>query len=301
LPVVLLAPDTVEGARITMQALLDGASEYLVKRSRDGETRLTLSRARFFCGVRRLLGTHWAAEVTPCLGERGRRGERLIPDGSRGDGDGAPTGWLRLDAGPGRLVVRRPADPLAGAEGWTALAMATSRSLARLARALAPEPERPGGPVVTFTPQSRRFARGLREALSRRWNRPVLELRDGESPRAGQWRLAPGRVLLHVRGDHRPAAFGLAPNRLVDDGRSTVRQLRLLQAARPGQLRILLVERPAGAAQAQLLALARDGQAVYLHAEALRSPEPAGSGTWLEGLGDWAAEASRERILEGSG
>ncbi len=292
IPVVLLAPDTVEGARVAMQALLDGASDYLIKRGRAGVARLAVSRARFFCGIRRLLGTHWAAELAPCLGERGRRGLRLLDDDARerwGGRQDAVEGWLRIDAGIAGLRLGGAAEPFDAAGGWCCVALATARSLQRLAQGLAPALERLAGPAYLFVPQPHHFARGLREALSRRWNRPVLELRSGERPRPGQWRLVPGRTLLHPIGGSAGVAFETRANRLVDDGRTTGRQLRLLQGAPPGRLRILLAERPGGATLDPLVSLVRAGHAVYLHAGALAGPEPAGAGTWLEGPGEWVA------------
>jgi len=299
IPVVLLSPDTVEGARLVMQALLDGASDYLVKRPRGGAVRLALTRARFFCGIRRLLGTHWAAELAPCLGERGQRAQRLVADGageSLGMLSGGAEGWLRIEAGIGGLRVRGRAEPFDPAGGWCCVALATARSLQRLAHALAPALEHLAGPAYLFVPQPRHFARGLREALSRRWNRPVLELRTGERPRAGQWRLVPGRALLHPVSGAAGVSFEVRANRLVDDGRTTGRQLRLLQGAPPGRLRILLAERPGGATVDPLTQLARAGHAVYLHAAALMGPEPAGAGTWLEGSGEWVAQPPNEML-----
>ncbi len=293
IPVVLLAPDTVEGARLTMQALLDGASDYLVKRPRAGSAHLAVGRARFYCGIRRLLGTHWAAQVGPCLGERQQRGRRLALDAAGaplGTGPEIADGWVRLEAGPAGLQLRGAGDPFEAGQGCCSVVFATARALHRLAHALTPAPERPAGPVYLFVPQPRHFARGLREALSRRWNRVVLELRDGERPRAGQWRLVPGRALLDPAGVGEAIFFELRPNRLVDDSRATGRQLRLLEPAAAGQLRLLLVERPGGPTIDPLLALLRAGHAAFLHASALAGPEPAGAGTWLEGLGEWVGE-----------
>jgi CheY-like chemotaxis protein len=290
IPVVLLSPDTVEGARIAMQALLDGASDFLVKRQRGGAMHLAISRARFFCGIRRLLGTHWAAEVAPCLGERRLRGLRLVTDAageSLGGGAGDAEGWLRLDANTGGLRVRGREEPWGAEGGGCCVALATARVLQRMAQGLTPALEHLAGPAHLFVPLSRHFARGLREVLSRRWNRTVLELQAGERPHPGQWRLAPGRTLLCPIGVPEGIAFELRANRIVDDGRTTGRQLRLLQAAPPGRLRILLAERPGGAMLDPLIELLQAGHAVYLHAGALATPEPAGAGTWLEGPGEW--------------
>jgi chemotaxis response regulator CheB len=297
IPVVLLSSDTVEGARIAMQALLDGASDYLVKRPRGGAMRLAVSRARFLSGIRRLLGTHWAAEVAPCLGECRVRGERLVSDAAgeplAGPWDG-DQGWLRIDASAGGLRVRGREEPFEADGGWCCVALTTGRALQRMVQGLAPALERAAGPGLLFVPQSRHFARGLREVLSRRWNRPVLELQEGERPRAGQWRLAPGRTLLRPIHTPEGLAFELLANRLVDDGRTTGRQLGLLQAAAPGQVRILLAERPGGAMLEPLAGLVATGHAVYLQAGALLGLEPAGAGTWLEGLGEWVGGPASE-------
>jgi hypothetical protein len=277
-PIVLLSPDTLEGARLTMQALLAGARDYLIKRVRDGQPRLAVGRGRFLCGVRRLLGTHWAASVAPCLGEAWATPE---------------THWCGLAARDAKTL--RPsdeADPWGSAPPRCTMVLATSRSLGRLARSMVGAPERLAGPALLFVPQSRRFAQALREALSRRWNRPVLELRDGEPNRPGTWRLAPGRTLLRPGGGGAQARFALLPNRWIDDGRSTRRQVQLLASAPAESLTILLLERPAAAVEPALLTLLDRGQRIFVHREAVTGPEPAGAGTWLEGQGEWVGETS---------
>ncbi len=302
-PVVLLATDTHEGARLTMQALLDGAGDYLIKRGQGDKTHLAVGRARFLSGVRRLLGTHWAAQVAPCLGETMGRSGRLIADVCPETlvlGGASTTTWVRLSALGERLAVCGEGEPLEGDGLWHGIVLGSPRSVMRVAHGLAGDAQRPAGCVYISVPQPLRFTRGLREALSRRWNRAVLELRDGELPRPGQWRLVPGRALLGPRGAGR-GGFRLIPNRLVDVGRTVTRQLTMLGEAAGAGLRILLTERPDGVMLEPLGRLMRAGCAVYLHGQALAGPEPAGPGTWQEGTGSWAdAPTLQEAAIRGA-
>ncbi len=276
-PMVLLSPDTSEGARLTVETLLAGASDYLVKRGSGRERRLAISRTRFSSRIHSLIETQRVQE--------GPAPAQWDTDAMRVAGSSE---WVRLHAVDERLRIRlADGDPFLSDEEWTGVVMATPRSLSRMIRTLTAAPDRPGGPVLLWLPQARTFARALREAASRSWNRAVLELRQGEALRRGQWRLLPGRTMLSLRADRGPgSAFDLQLNRVADEQRAAALQLRLLEAFEPGRLRVFLVEAPRGPMLDPVRRLVSKGQSVFLHSEEL-----AGCRSALEGMGAEREEA----------
>ncbi len=280
-PLVILSPDTLAGARLAIGALLAGGADYFVKRGRGGDERLALSRRRFAERLTQLTLSE-AQGIIPWRGweevVRVAGGGTLTLEQSP-----PPTGWAELQLVDGCLEAYEPTgEPFAAGGGWIGLATATPRSLPRLLEVLVDAPARPGGVMVMSVPQPRRFTQALREALTRRWDQTVLDLREGEAMRPGQWRLLPGRAFLKPRhGTLCDLSFDLLPNRLTDEGRSTAAQLRLLEGQRPGSVRIFLAEPPAEPVYGSLAMLLQQGQTVFLHTRAQHpiaareQPEPA--------------------------
>ena len=255
-PVVLLSPDTRDGARLTMDALLVGACDYIIKRRRRGEVHLAISRRRFLALAQR----HAAPSHGPA--------DRELPH------------WTRLWPAAHGTLRRNPERNPFSADG-RGLGVATCRpsQLAALITALSAAPDVGAGAMCLAVPQARRFSQALREAAARRWNRPVLLLRDGERLRPGQWRLLPGRMLLAptlerggMTGGHaappgecegQPVLF-LRHNRLVDAERALEMQLDFLRPLPAGSLRVYLAEEPCGAVRRAAAELAAAGHALLV-------------------------------------
>jgi chemotaxis response regulator CheB len=217
-PVVLISPDTLPGARLTTEALLGGARDYIIRRGSGARAHLATSLSRFVATARRTLDA--------------QRGSR--------DADQKLPRWTHLqlrEEGGGRTAA--PNGPQPARDEQATLVLATPRNLPRLVAAAERLADSCAGPVILGIPQPQRFSRALRELLTRRWNRPVLDLRDGERLRPGQWRLLPGRALLKPNSGN--ARYGLQPNRLSDAERAIGRQLELLAGA-GSALRVLLCE-----------------------------------------------------------
>jgi two-component system chemotaxis response regulator CheB len=258
-PIVMLSPNTLDGARSTTEALLVGAADYLVKKRHRGEERVSITRTRFIHRLRNLL-----PQAVASMDERAG----ISGSDSRVDGQT----WLEPDLDQTRRGWRgRPvADPFPETEGWIGFALATTRSVGLLIRALAEAPERPAGAMVIAVSQPPNFTRALRELSSRLWNRVVLELEDGERLRPGQWRTLPGREFLEpVPGEAAGCDWRLVANRVTDQREALRRQITLLGAARPGTLRFYLFDEPCPRTREVLRFLKARGDAVLIHSRAL--------------------------------
>lgn len=276
-PIVLLSPDTVEGARATIQALLAGGADYLVKRGRDRHLHLAISRPRFVALLHRVRA---AAASTPS-------DEELCEVGGVSQ-------WLPLELDGDDLAITGPEPaPLEGNGDWFGLACAEPRHIGRIIAGFRTAPESPGGPMLLCVPQALRFGRAFRDAAARRWRRAVLDVEANDRIRAGQWRILPGRALLKSSGDPavEPTA-SLVPNRMVDVRRALVRQLDFLGGRPAGSLRIFLASTPSGALLTALTDLVRKRHRVHLHPAvlaALSAVKPAQPGDDPEAYGERVA------------
>lgn len=245
-PTVILAPDTIEGARGAMDALLAGAADCLIKRPRHGEMRL-LATAR---GLRQRMDA-WRE---PC-----------------GPRDGSESGaWFRLamDA-RGEIVAGLPTrQPFPAALSWLGLALCSTPSLGRLLHALAEAPDRPSGGMLIGTALPARFSRALAETAARLWNRAVLELQPGERIRAGQWRVIPARVVLRPLG---PGEGGVEVawegGRVSGERRLFADRISALAGPSAHGARLYLFDEPDRRLRRPLRRLADAGGAVLLHGD----------------------------------
>lgn len=251
IPVVLTAQDSRDDARLAVEGLLAGAGDVWLKRRRQGSLRLAMGHRPFL-----------------------RRTASFLRPTSGGPAIQSSCRWLRLDASQGRIQVGCPYSDLLPGRRRLTLAMGSVATTARLFGSLL-LPDQSASPLVVRLPHAANFGPALQEALSRRWNRAVLELEKEEKVRCGQWRLLPGRSLLEVTSNGEPSdgggtIAGWSSNRLVDEERSSCAQLERLQDAPPGSLAILLTELPGPTMLTSLEQLLAHGQLVLLHVQAVR-------------------------------
>jgi chemotaxis response regulator CheB len=246
-PVVILSPQTLEGARGAMEALVAGATDCLVKRTHRMTERLAISHAEF---LRRLEQWREAGAPAPPAPE-----------------DGA---WYRLalDA-RGRFVAGLPsAQPYPRDEAWLGLALCRTQSLGRMLRAFALAPDRPSGGMLIGTCLPASYTRALAETASRCWNRAVLELRPGERVRGGQWRIVPGRAVLRpVAHSERAIEFDWDGRRWGGERQLLARRIDALRAPLPVWLRLYLFDEPETRLQRPLQGLCAASGAILLHGD----------------------------------
>ncbi|MCK4412055.1 MAG: response regulator [Candidatus Eisenbacteria sp.] len=247
-PVVMLSPNTIEGARAAIEALVAGAADCFLKKRHHRQPRLAMTGPQFVRRIRRAIVEHDADSPSR-----------------------AQTTWRSIEVDDrGRVVAGRPHPvPFPRRESWVGLAWTPMRSLGRLVRSLAAAPERPPGGMLLGACLPQRYTRALAEGAARHWNRVVLELQAGESLRPGQWRVIPGRHHVRMTGNGSAGAhLALENNRLAEEESALARQLALLDGAAASQLRLYLYEQPTGQSGQVLHRLLEAGCTVLLHGEA---------------------------------
>lgn len=256
-PVVMLSPQTQEGARATTEALLAGAADYFIKKRRNGRIHIAMTSAAL---RRRLLD--------------------LLVRAGDGGAAGRDDGWLRFSPQNGSATwtpcAPQAAFPAHG--GWTGFVLATPPSTGNLLRSLAAAPERCGGPIILQVCQPLCYSHALAETATRHWNRLVLEFAENEVLRAGQWRVLPGRTLLapgRMLGEGQQ--WHRISNRICDPEASVRRQIALLGGSSES-LRLYLLEPPSEDATAMLQSLADRGHAVLAYAGGLTLAAPSERG-----------------------
>jgi chemotaxis response regulator CheB len=246
-PVVILSPDTLEGARGTLEALLAGAVDCLVVRTSPGRERVALTRARF---ARRLMRWMGAEPLDFQAADAGT--------------------WFRMAMDTrGHLVAGVPtAQPFPAHEAWLGAAFCRTQSLGRLLRSLASAPERPAGGMLLGTSLPPRFTHALAEAATRLWNRVVLELQPGEPMRPGQWRVIPGRMVLQPLA-LRDAAIQLdwEGGRWSGERELLARRIDALRGPVPLWTRLYLFDEPEPRLMGPLTRLTQSGGAILLHGD----------------------------------
>jgi len=250
IPVVLTAQDSRDDARLAVEGLLAGAADVWHKRRRQGSLRLAMGHRPFL-----------------------RKTALVLQPAAEGPAIQSSCRWLRLDASDDRVQVGCAYSDLLPGRRRLTLAMGNTNTTARLFGSLL-LPDQSASPLVVRLPHAASFGPALQEALSRRWNRAVLELEKTERVRCGQWRLLPGRSVLEVSQGGKPddggTIAGWGPNRLVDEERSSCAQLERLQDAPPGSLAVLLTELPGPTMLTPLVQLLARDQLVLLHVQAVR-------------------------------
>ncbi len=248
-PVIMICPDTLEGARAAMEALLAGAADCFIKKPLRGREQLAITR-----------------------GQLARRMAQAAAAGGRP----AETGhaWHRLEVGPsGCVAAEGPClDPFPQSPPWVGFALAQTRSAAVLLHAFAQVAGRPPGGMLIGASLPCRFTQALAETATRIWNRPVIELRDGEGLRPGQWRYIPGQHIVVPVPD--ASLFGclrVVPHRGTDETGALARQLTLLGRHTPARLRLYLLDPPDARTQEALNGLSAGADAILLHAGAART------------------------------
>lgn len=271
-PVVLLSPNTMEGARAAMEALAAGAADCLLKKCHRGCESLAMTRAQF----RRRL----AANASPA--PEAERRTRML--------------WCRLVTpecgGGGWRVV--PERPFAESEARFTLALSTTRALPVLLRELGSAPPRLPQAVLLATGLPPRFTRALTEIAARVGNRTILNVRSGERLRPGQWRVIPGRTALELRGGGSGLpGVGLSANRATDEEEALARHVGRLERGDLGGIDLALFDPPGPRLRRELPALAAAGVRILAPTRALlvdgaplaeraaarpgkRNPEPGG-------------------------
>ncbi len=244
-PVVMLGAHTMEGARAAMDALLAGAADCLVKmRTRDGE-RIAVTQEEFFRRLRRAIATH---------------------SSDAGEETSERAAWRRLEVdSEGRVAAGALLPDAFPRDGeWTGLALCQPRCVGRMIRAFAHAPERPAGPMLTALGLPPRFTHALAETAGRYWNRVVLEARDGETPRRGQWRVIPGLRLAAFAGERQRPRVELLTGRRCSPGEALRRQIELASVTTPESLRLYLFEQPDAVVNAALERMMMKGATVLL-------------------------------------
>jgi chemotaxis response regulator CheB len=247
-PVIMLSPNTFEGARAAVEALAAGAADCFVKKRHRSQSRLAMNGAQFTRRLRRAIVEHHAALPARSL-----------------------AAWRSVEVDEeGRVVAGRPEPvPFPRRDPWVGLAWSPMRALGRMIRSLAAAPERPPGGMLIAACLPRRYTRALAEGAARHWNRAVLELQAGEVLRPGQWRVVPGRHQVRVaEAGAAGAALLLEGNRLAEEDSALSRQLALLADAAAARLRLYLYEQPTGRSGRALERLLAAGCTVLLHGEA---------------------------------
>jgi CheY-like chemotaxis protein len=268
IPVILLSPNTSEGALVTISALQAGASDYLVLKNREQGRCITSGRNRFSSVVNRALGRNRPAWNPPTRISGWPAGQ--LPLSGRGrDGND----WTRLEIGNhGVEVCGLVSSPFPKNKNWIGITLAHAHSLGRMLTALSAAPSRPGRGMLFHIPQSQKFSRAVSNAAERCWNHPVLQLHAREPMMTGQWRFIPGRHAigsLVLTADR--AHFDLVPNRSTDADRAIGFQLEQLTALEPGLLRIYLCDLPGPALLPAITKLIENDQIVLLHRKALEA------------------------------
>jgi len=190
----------------------------------------------------------------------------VASDGTPPCGRGERQIWRTVEIDDrGQVVAGRPtADPFPR-RFWVGLTFVPPRCLGRMVRSLAEAPERPLGGMLLETGLPPRFSRALAEAATRHWNRAVLEMRDGEVLRPGQWRVVPGSHLVRLSGGTRQSPrVALAPGRHPRENDGLVRQIELLLDASPDHVRLYLFEQPDPGSREALERLIAAGGTVLL-------------------------------------
>jgi chemotaxis response regulator CheB len=252
--VVMLSACTIEAARGAVEGLCDGAADCLWKRCRDGRETLAITRARFLARIGSLV----------------REGAAPLRSAST-----VSEAWQTLDpdaAGRERFAAEG-ADPFAATGPWCGVALAQTRSLGRLIRHMARVPERVPGGLLIGVPLPRRVTRVLAECVSRHWQRVVLELKNGEALRPGQWRVIPGRSLAQAETDAGGTSWRLRPMRDGVEGEWIARQVSLLDASAVGSLRLFLFDPPDERIRSALATLSRQRSPTFVLARTL-APVP---------------------------
>ncbi|MFH1144408.1 MAG: response regulator [Candidatus Eisenbacteria bacterium] len=225
IPAIMLSGQTHDGARATMEALIAGAADCLIKTRRNDVERIAATRQEFSARVRRVvLGAEQAT---------GREGERPV--------------WRKIEIDDeGRIVAGRPTlDPFPHQGSWFGLALSPPRCLGKMIHTLSAAPERPLGGMLLGAGLPPRFTRALAEAATRQWNRVVLEVCDGEQLRPSQWRVIPGRRLARFHGGERQALrVELRAGRRSSRTDPLLQQIEFLLPAPPPGLRLYLFEQP---------------------------------------------------------
>lgn len=274
-PVILLSPDTVEGARLTIQAILAGGADYLIKRGRGRQLHLAISRPRLAAMLHRML-----AAQAQAMGV----GHETVGRGH----------WLPLDfRGEVLTVATEEPAPLEGDGDWFGLVCSEPHHIGRVISGFTHVPERPDGSMLLCVPQALRFGRAFRDAVARRWNRVILDLESDDQLRPGQWRILPGRALLN--GGARPplkTGGALVPNRMVDVRRALACQLDLLNDLPAGSLRLFLTAAPGGALLTSVRALLHKRHVVYLHPTAFPALSCAGAPLTGESFDAWGEQVA---------
>ncbi|MBM3317896.1 MAG: response regulator [Candidatus Eisenbacteria bacterium] len=245
IPTVIVAPDTIEGARGAVDALAAGAADCLIKRPHRGGERLIATREQF---RRRIEAWTEPAAIAPAE-------------------EGA---WYRLALdGRGRIIAGVPArEPFPAEANWLGFSFCRTRSVGRLLQAMAGAPERPGGGMLIGAALPARFTRALAETASRLWNRVVLELQPGESIRPGQWRVIPARAVLRPLAAGGGAVdFGWGSDRWCHERRLFAERIAALPESLGAGLRLYLFDEPEPRLRPLLRRLSGTGGAVLLHGE----------------------------------
>jgi chemotaxis response regulator CheB len=264
-PIVILAEDASDNAPACVEGLLAGARDVFIKRGRGEGVRFAGGGRSFVRRVQELCRGHQPAERDELPFEY----PGCEPPPAYGaSGDGAR--WIRLLPGPDALLLGAAFRDFPGLDRRVVVALASLADSTRLAGGLL-LPDRAGGPLIIRVPHPARFNRALQDALSRRWNRAILELQDKEPLRCGQWRMLPGRSMLILeKNGAQSYAARQAPNRIADEQRSAAAQIEHLSGAATGSLVVLLTGLPRDGLRDPIRQLLARQQIVLLHIQAAR-------------------------------
>ncbi len=265
LPIALLAQDTREDAHAAIEGLLAGARDVFIKRHRPDAVAFSGGAGALARRLSRLAGAEVHDEGRPVAFTSAGCGP-ICPYGSKGN----TARWIRVMAAEGGLGLGGPVNEMPGGALRVVTALGTLSSVARLAGGLL-LPDRAGGPLLIRMPHTARWGRVIQDALSRRWNRTVLELQNQERLRCGQWRMIPGRSLVHLsRNGHAGYQARQCSNRIAHEERATALQLEELTRAPRGSLAVLATDVPGPSWVKPVTKLVGRDQVVLLHIQAAR-------------------------------